>query len=563
MRFLIAFLFFFNSLISQEKYPKDYFRSPMDIPLSAAGYFGELRPNHFHSGVDFRTEKREGIPVYATADGYVSRIKISIYGYGKAIYIDHPNGFTTVYGHLQKAALGIQERIKTEQYAQKNYEIEILLKPNEMPVKKGDLIAYSGNTGGSSGPHLHFEFRDTKTEKIINPMLFGFGDELKDSKAPQVSGLIVYPLSDSAQVNGSSKPVFLNLVLQPDGTYISSKLIASGKIGFGVNAFDTSDNGYSKKGIYKLDSYLNGMPYFGYEFEVFSFDETKYINTFIDYLRYQKQGLRFQKLFVGNTYPSSIIKTMKNNGIIDVSMNFTLNYKMILQDFHGNKTIVNVPISYGNLPIKQVNEVKKTPYFLKSRIDNSYTKDDITVFIPENAFFEDFYLNFDVKNNELYLHDESVPLQENVTITFDITKFSAIDREKMFIANLDGSKMEYNKTYKKENTATIYTKKLGKLFLYKDETAPRIYNPNFKEGDNLDEQKTLKISISDDLSGIKEYNAYLNGNWILMEYESKLNRLTYNFTDNIFQNGRNDFKIIVKDNLENTTTFESHFFKTK
>ena len=172
MRILIIFFFAFNVVFAQDKYPKDYFRSPMDIPLSAAGYFGELRPNHFHSGVDFRTEKREGIPVYATADGFVSRIKISTVGYGKAIYIDHPNGYTTVYGHLQSAAPAIQEVINKEEYLQKNYEIEIIPQPNEIPVKKGDLIAYSGNTGGSSGPHLHFEFRDTKTEQVINPMLF-------------------------------------------------------------------------------------------------------------------------------------------------------------------------------------------------------------------------------------------------------------------------------------------------------------------------------------------------------------------------------------------------------
>ena len=354
-----------------------------------------------------------------------------------------------------------------------------------------------------------------------------------------------------------------DLTLQPDGTYISNKIIASGKIGFGINAFDTSDNNYGKKGIYKLDTYLNGMPYFGYEFDIFSFDETKYINTFIDYYRYQKQGLRFQKLFLTNNSPLSIIKTMKNNGIIDVSNNLTLNYKMVLQDFHGNKTEVNIPIHYAVLPIKQPKDDVKTPYFLKAPIDNSYSKDDISVFVPENSFYEDFYLNFDVKDNELFFQDDSVPLKENINITFDVTKIPDADRTKMFIANLDGKKTEYNKTYKKENSFVIYTKKLGKFFLFKDETAPKVYNPNFEEGANLDEQKTLKISISDDLSGIATYNAYLNGKWILMEYEPKLKRLTHNLSDNIYDNGKNDFKIIVNDNLGNSTIFESYFFKTK
>jgi len=240
-----------------------------------------------------------------------------------------------------------------------------------------------------------------------------------------------------------------------------------------------------------------------------------------------------------------------------------MNYKIVIQDFNGNQCIVNVPISYANLPVSQPNEVKKTPYFLNAHIDNSYAKDGISVFIPEKTFYEDFYLNFDVINNELFLHDDSEAVHSNMTITFDVAKIPVDEREKMFIANLDDGKPSYNSTYKKDDSFSIRTKNLGKFFLAKDETAPKIYRPSFQEGDNLDDKETLQISISDDLSGIGSYNAYLNGNWILMEYENKLNRLTHNLADNIFQNGRNDFKIIVKDNLGNSTTFESHFFKTK
>ncbi len=563
MRFLVFFLLLLNSVQSQDKYPKDYFRSPMDIPLSLGGSFGELRPNHFHSGIDFRTKQKEGFPIYATADGFVSRIKISTGGYGKSIYIDHPNGFTTVYAHLQRFDTKIQEMLNAEHYTKMSYEIEIHPKPDELIVKKGDLIAYSGNTGSSGGPHLHFEIRDTKTEKIINPLYFGFDSAVADTKKPLINGLIAYPMSDSSQVNGSAKPIFVNLILQKDGSYLADKVISSGKIAFGINAHDISDFSYGKNGIYKLNAFLNGMPYYSYEFETFSFDESKYINAFIDFPRYKSQNQRFQKLFVGYVYPNSIVKILKNDGIIDVSLNFNLNYKIEMQDFHGNKTIVNIPISYGNLPITQPLVVKNTPYLLKAKTEHSYAKDGISVLVPENTFYEDFYLNFDVKDNELIFHDDSEPLGGNITITFDVTQIPEIEREKMFIANLDGTRTEYNITYKKENTFTIYTKKLGKFFLSKDDTAPRIYNPSFKPGDTLDEAKTLRISISDDMSGIKEYNAFINGKWILMEYETKANRLIHNFSDNMFENGKNDFKIIVKDYLGNSTTFESHFFKTK
>ncbi len=560
---VVAIFLLTNFLSAQDKYPKDYFGSPLDIPLSLAGSFGELRPNHFHSGIDFRTQQKEGLPVYASADGFISRIKISTAGYGKSIYIDHPNGFTTVYAHLQRYAPQIQILLNKEHYEKQNYEIEIKPKPNELLVKKGDLIAYSGNTGGSSGPHLHFEVRDTKSEYIINPLYFGLCDSLKDTKKPILNSILAYPLDANSQINGSAEPVFLNLNLLKDGNYIANKIVANGKVSFAVNAYDVANNSYGKNGIFKMTSFVNGLPYFKYEFETFSFDETKLINTFIDYPRYQSQKQRFQKLFVGYFFPPNIIKNKKDDGVINVSSNLTTNYKIIIEDFNQNKTEVIIPVTYGILPLTQKKKEKITPYFLKALNEHSYVKDDISVFIPEKTFYEDFYLNFDVKNNELFLHNDSVAVSGNITITFDVAKIPANEREKMFIANLDRGRIEFNTTYKKENTFTIYTKKLGKFFLFKDEEAPRIYNPSFKEGDILDDAKTLKISISDNLSGIKEYNAYLNGNWILMECETKLNRLTHNFSDDVFINGRNDFKLIVKDNMGNSTTFESYFTKTK
>lgn len=563
MRFLIVFLLYINTIISQNAYPKDYFRSPMDIPLSISGSFGELRPNHFHAGLDFRTEKKVGLPIYAAADGFVSRLKVSTSGYGKVVYITHPNGYTTVYGHLQNYYSSIQDLLKKEQYTRKAYEVEMYLAPNELPLKKGDLIAYSGNTGSSGGPHLHFEIRDTTTEMVINPLLFGLSAEVKDDVAPQITGLMAYAVGDSSQVNGSAKPVMINLSLQKDGSYLAGKVLASGKIGFSINTFDTANDTYNKNGIYKLDTYMNGLPYFSYEFDSFSFDETRYINTFIDYSVYEAQKQRYQKLFSGYLYPNNIIKIKKNDGIVNVSSNFTMNYKIVVQDFVGNKTVVNVPISYANLPITQKEDVVKTNFFLKARNDNSYVKDNVSVFIPEKTFFEDFYLKFDVINNELFLHDKFQAVNGNISISYDVSDIPMKEREKMFIANLHNGRTIYHSTYKKDDAFSIKTKSLGKFFLAKDETAPRVYKPNFVDGDNLDEQKTLQVSISDDMSGIKEYNAFLNGQWILMEYENKNSRLTHYLSDNMYQIGKNELKIIVVDNLGNSTTFETSFLRTK
>ena len=218
-------ILFFSSLsfFAQNNYPKDYFRSPLDIPLQLSGNFGELRSNHFHAGFDFKTQQKEGLNVYAAAEGYISRIKITHAGYGKAIYITHPNGYTTVYGHLQSGFGEIEKFIIKEQYKAKSYEIELLLQPTDLIITKGQIIAISGNTGGSDGPHLHFEIRDTASEKIINPMYFGFDTEIKDTKKPFFMGLYVYPIDENSVVNQSKRPLLLTYDQQVNGDYLAEK----------------------------------------------------------------------------------------------------------------------------------------------------------------------------------------------------------------------------------------------------------------------------------------------------------------------------------------------------
>ena len=288
MKFSVFFLFLCSAVFAQVEYPKDYFRSPLDIPMQLSGNFGELRPNHFHAGFDLRTQQKEGLKVYAVADGYVSRIKISTFGNGKAIYINHPNGFTSVYGHLKTANGEIENYIKKTHYKEQSFEIEMFFKPDELIVKKGEIIAFSGNTGASEGPHLHFEFRDSKTEFIINPMLFGYDKFTKDTKKPIVSGVYVYPLDSKTTVNHSKRPLLLNVSLQKDGTYLSDNVVANGTIGFGISAYDSDDVSFNNNGVYKVQSFYNGKPNFGYEFNTFSFDEMRYINALIDYSRYKK-----------------------------------------------------------------------------------------------------------------------------------------------------------------------------------------------------------------------------------------------------------------------------------
>jgi murein DD-endopeptidase MepM/ murein hydrolase activator NlpD len=561
MKFLPIFLFITFFTFSQNPYPQDYFVQPLEIPMQLSGNFGELRPNHFHAGFDFKTNQKEGLNVHAAAEGYVSRIKIASNGYGKAIYITHPNGYTTVYGHLQKAVGAIQEKIEELQYAAKSYEIEAYFKPNELPITTSQIIAISGNTGGSEGPHLHFEFRDSKTEKIINPLFFGL--KLKDSKKPIVSGVYVYPIDENSVVNESKIPVMLSLSLQKDGTYISDKVMASGRIGFGINAADWDDVSYNGNGVYKTQIISNGTPVFGYELDQMVFDEARYVNAFIDYGRYKKSHQRVQKLFMKNPFNWSNIYQNVANGIYEVTPNFTSNQRIQVSDFNQNKTIISVPIQYSNQEAKILNQEKPTKFLVKAKVDANFEKENYAVFFPAETFYDDFYLNFEVKNNMLFLHEDVVPAHSNFTITATDDKAAEADKKKMFIASFNGKKWTYNFTKLNGNNFTCKSKTLGKFALMKDTIAPKIKISKSIEGKWLSDQKSISLSISDEFSGVKTYNGYLNEQWVLFEYESKQNKITHILKDHLLLEGANKLKVIVTDNVGNSTIFETQFNRSQ
>ncbi len=558
MKFLFALLIFYTPIFSQTNYPKDYFQSPLNIPIQLAGNFGELRPNHFHAGFDFKTQQKEGLPVFSVADGYISRIKISTFGYGKAIYVTHPNGYTTVYGHLKKGYGAIQNFIKKEHYKQQSFEIELFPNPNELPVKKGDTIAFSGNTGGSEGPHLHFEIRDTQTEKTINPLFFGFDKFILDTKKPFISSVLVYPIDSTSIANQSKRPIVINLALQKDGTYISEKVFAEGSIGFGIICSDFDNVSYNLNGVYKVETFSNGSPCFGYQFDSLVFDEGRFVNALIDFPRYKSTLQRVQRLFMKRPYSFSNLKATNSNGILNISPNFSKMYRIEISDFNENKTTINIPIEFLN-QTATVSEVKqKTNYFLNAAVDNIYEKDNMEVFFPANTFYEDFYLKFEVANKIMTVHDDNVPVHSNFKIT--MTDSTIINKEKTFIASIDGNRKKYNSTKFATNTFSTYTKNLGQFALVQDTIAPKIVSLRLIEGKVLNKEKVLVFKITDDLSGIKTYNGFLNQNWILFEYDAKTNRIFCQLEDEQLLEGENQLKLIVSDNLGNSSIFETSFF---
>ena len=557
----IKVLFFLccASLFAQEELPKNYFNKPVKIPLVLSGNFGELRNNHFHSGLDIKTQQQSGIPIYAPADGFVNRIKVSHFGYGKALYLKHPTGYQTVYAHLKKYSDTIQKFVKNAQYKKESYEIELFPEANQLKVKKGDLIGYTGNSGSSEGPHLHFEIRD-KNSRPMNPLLFGI--TIPDSRDPIVTNLYAYPLDKSSQINQSKNPVKIRLILQKDGSYKAENITAFGKIGFGISAFDQQNGASNKNGVYEVDTFYNGKQNFKVVFEKFSFAETGYINRYIDYNYFKNNKIRIQKLFRESNNPLSIIKNEIGNGILDIQDQLNSNYLIKVTDFNNNTVSISIPIIGEQLEALTPEIVNKTDDFIFAQEGSSITKGKFNVYIPANSFYEDTYLDIDVKIDTLKLHKDVVPLHKKISITTDISNYNKTDIDKLYIGRLNYKKIPYYiKTSRKGNKLIAQTKKLGTFVLAVDTKKPEIKPINFLNKKWISKNKTLKIKITDDLSGISSYRATINGKFILMEYDYKKDVLTYDFNDQIISEVENNLKLIVIDNVGNNTTFESTFFR--
>ncbi|WP_240938707.1 M23 family metallopeptidase [Arenibacter sp. 6A1] len=558
---LIIILFFFTITHNgQGSLPEDRFGSPLDIPIILAGTFGELRSNHFHAGIDIKTQQRQGLAVYSIADGSVSRIKISHWGYGKALYITHPNGYTSVYAHLQKFSPAIEAYIKKIQYQKKSYEVEVFPDPSELMLQRGELIAYSGNTGGSSGPHLHFEIRSTATEMPINPMLYGF--TVADARKPTLLKAYAYPLSKQAQVNQSNEKIAIRFTEQPDGSFLADKLTALGEIGFGVNTFDRQDKAINQNGVYSIKQIVNGKLYTDYNFETFSFSESRYINTLIDYAHFSTYRERIQKCFREPANQLSIYKTIYNDGKVDVREGLSYNVEIHINDLAGNLTKLIIPVEGKNEAILNFKPKDQTADYVIAKKPNNFDLGGAKVYFPANTFYEDFYIDLKKGKDSVTIHNNKVAAHQNFTITFDVSEYPQEARKQLFIGRLDENLTpSYASTYKRGTTFTTRTRNLGTYTLVKDSIPPTIRPKNFKNKQWLSNYNYLSLNIADDLSGIDSYSATLNGEWILMEYEPKTNTITYNFDDIILDKKECELNIEVIDNVGNTSTFKATFFR--
>lgn len=547
-----------NNTFGQKKYPQDYFRNPLEIPIILAGTFGELRSAHFHSGIDLKTQQKEGLKVHTSAEGYVSRIKISNWGYGKVLYITHPNGYTTVYAHLKKFNKNIEKFVRDYQYKREKEEIQLFPKEKELLVTTNEIVAYSGSTGGFFAPHLHFEVRDTKTAKIINPMHFGLIPP--DSKVPVINHLRAYMFNDSSHVNSSNVEIPINFKHTTTGTYQAEKINAYGKIGFSINTYDQLDGALNKNGIYKLEMFVNGKKTFEHKVEKFSFSESKYVNLLIDYPFYAEHKRRYQKTYIVPENKLSTYKKTKEQGFIQIEDQ--LNYQVLIKvtDFTGNKSELTIPI----IGKKTIPKIKKptltTPFYIQKNIPKIIDIETVKLSFPKYTFYDNIFLDISLKDSIISIHKPIIPLNKSYNISFNVTEYSNEQKDKMYISQVKKNKyFNYCNTIKTDSTFTTTTRSLGDYKLHSDTESPVISSCSFYENQNLSKYHFFSIKVKDKLSGLKKHRGEIDGKWIRMELNIKTNTLTFDFNDIQLKKGKHSFVLIAMDNVGNTRTFTSSF----
>ena len=571
LTFIVFILFFSTVLLKAQKttiitsrdYPQNYFRNPLNIAMDASGTFGELRSTHFHAGDDYRTQQRIGLPLHAAAEGYVSRVRVQIGGGGNSVYITHPNGFTTAYLHMDKFNDVLQNIVRAEQYKLERFDVDISLKENQVQLTKGQYIGNAGNTGGSGGPHLHFEIRDTKTEHPLNPQLFGL--KFTDNFHPTINSLMVYDLNGNI-FNEHTPRRSLQVKQIRNGNYSlsqNSPITVSGKFGLGISAIDRHRAGGFQNGVYSIELFIDGQPFSTAIFEELDYNTSRGIHSYIDYPHWKKTKVKIQKSFKDPGNPIDIFKKLENRGVIELRDNKIYDAKYVVKDVAGNCSEIDFKIQ-NNISSSTLNKTTNTNQRFKYNEINRFEQEDLLVIIPENVLYDDldFMYSTDSKPANGYsvlhkVHNNLTPLFSSYNLRIKPINLPSHLESKALIASIEngseGGQFE-------DGWVTVNTRSLGSFYITVDTIPPTITARNLTNGKNVARQSKIDFTIADNFSGIQSFNGYIDGEWVLMEYDSKNRHLWHSFDPSLTK-GTHTFKLVVKDWKENEKVYEAKFVR--
>lgn len=559
LRFFQFFLILFFSISVHASidgpHPKDYFKSPVKVPIKLAGNFGELRSNHFHAGLDIKTGGVEGLPIFSCAEGWVSRIKVQKRGYGKVIYIDHPNGYTTVYAHLQQFSSKIDAYIKEHQYRQKTYFIDVKLMKGELPVQQLEQIALSGNSGGSVAPHLHFEVRDTKSEHALNPLHFNF--PIADTRKPIIKGIKFYAVDSTSRINDQRKSKYYK-VYRNNGKYgLALGLKLHGKVALGIETIDHLNGSGNRCGVYDITLKVNGKQLYNYRVDDISFDESRYLNAHCDYATKRRSGKWIHRLHVLPNDQLSVYKTDDKRGVLDVKKGVKYEVDVLVKDVNGNSSSLRFDfvgaeknvLSAGKKDTTVVASFKHSGF-------NTYRTDDFKLFHPDGSFYDDFDFKYaKIESKALpsdfhVIHSASTPIHKNATASIKVKK-GATKTDKLVVVRIAGKRKSYFAGNFINDWMNFKLRYYGKYVLSYDTIAPKIKSLNFWNNSPLNSKSSLQLKISDDKTGIDYIHGTINGKWALFEYDYKTGIIEHFLVKSQLKKGKNFLVLVIEDEVGN------------
>ena len=533
-------------------------RKPMDIPVLLSGNFGELRSNHFHSGIDFKTQGVEGKPIHSVQDGYVSRISVSPWGYGNGLYITHPDGTTTVYGHLQKFSQKITAYLKEKQYEQESFNVNLSLTPDELPVKEGELVALSGNTGSSGGPHLHFEVRNTETEEPMDPIEY-YKDLIKDTQAPKIQGIMVYSMPGKGVVNGSRRKLELKPVTAKNGKQtLNGKIEAWGEIGLAVKGYDYMDNTSNIYGIKDITLTADSQVIFHSNLDRFAFDESRYLNSFTDFEEWKEHRSFYIKSFVDPGNRLRFIESL-NRGILTIDEPRTYHLTYQLADAFGNTTQLSIQIEGKEQPIPEVDTENTELFHWWS--DNRFGAKGIRLTIPKGNLYDDLYFRYSVKEDSTalgathILHNKPVAFHKSAKLSLRLQTDTLENKQQYGIVRLQNGRRSWTGGVYRNGWVDADIKETGSYTLGQDLVPPTItpLNPA-----TWVSKQSIALRLSDNLSGVQTYRGEIDGQYVLFEMNSK-SVITYHFDKERLARGKHTLKLVVTDACGNQTSYTYPF----
>ena len=531
------------------------FGVPFDFPLLLSGNFGELRSNHFHGGLDFKTQSVTGKPLLAIADGYISKVTVTAGGYGNALYITHDNGYTSVHGHLDRFLPEIARLVRERQYSEQSFVVTLEFGPEKFRVRQGEVVAYAGNTGYSFGPHLHMEIRTTDTNEPIDPLPY-YKDKIVDNIAPRATHIMIYGAKDEGKValtreSKNVKEVNGKVIFNSQPSTLNSQpsiLRAWGRISTAISANDYMDGTTNNYGVRYVRLYVDNRLVSSSDVDRFAFDENRLINSWTDYAEQRRSGRWYMCASIAENNNLRMLRTDEQRGWVTIDEERDYHFRYELEDLYGNTAVYRFVVRGKRMDIPR--QLPDYYYRMDASRNSRFYAQGFELWMPQGTLFEDVELDYEVIGSTTDQADHhclshiAIPLRKAAEITIPTHKEWNIDASKLYVARVNGKRrINCGGTYRYGRITANITE-LGTYTVCADTIAPKITPIGSTAWRS---NRRIVCRIGDGETGIRDYRGTIDGRWVLFKYSSKNAQLTCDLKAEGIAPGKHKVEITVTD----------------